>query len=152
MELKQHPWPEPDNITGTGKAAAIPSRLDLIGRCFRKFLYGWGRASRREFWAFFLLVLSVFVGVIVVELWVFNDGGISDWFFIILFAEIVLFLPPLFFAGMRRYHDIGRSGWLYLFHMLTGFGTFFALFAMFARSQPYENKHGAVPPEAKIKR
>jgi len=131
-----------------------PTRFDLIGRCFRKFAYGWGRASRREYWSFFLFVFAYCVSALVLELNVLGegDGNISDAFIWMFLFAIVGLGPPLFFAGMRRYHDIGRSGWLYAFHMFTGFGTFFALFAMFAKSEPHENKHGPVPAEAKLKR
>ena len=128
-----------------------PTRMDLIGRCFRKILNGWGRASRREYWSFFLLVLTFCVSAIAFELNVLDDsdGGASSVFIAAFVIAIVVLGPALFFVGMRRYHDIGRSGWLYAFHMFTGFGTLFALFAMIAKSEPYDNKHGPVPPEAR---
>ena len=132
-------------------ADRVPSRTDLIGRCFRKFFKGWGRASRREFWSFFFFVAALIIAAIYLELEVFDsdDAAVSDFFVFAFMAVIFGLGPPLFFVGMRRYHDLGHSGWLYLLHVLTGFGTFFMLFAAFGKSQPYDNKHGPVPPEAK---
>ena len=130
----------------------IPRRIDLLGRCFRKALNGWGRASRREYWSFALPAIMFVIGVIVLELTVVNpDSAEVSGFFVSAFLAVLVFiLPPLFFVGMRRYHDLGRSGWLYLLHVLTGFGTFYMLFATLGRSEPEPNKHGPVPPEAKL--
>ena len=92
-----------------------------IAVCMRKYATFSGRASRSEFWWFFLFLVlvswgSILVGVISPEL-----AGI-----LYLIVNLGLALPALA-AGCRRLHDIGRSGWWQLLH-LTGIGTVLLIF------------------------
>lgn len=69
-----------------------------ISTCLSKYATFSGRASRPEFWWFFLFqilvsIVTSFLGDIVNAL-----------------ASLALLLPALA-VGARRLHDIGRSGW-----------------------------------------
>jgi uncharacterized membrane protein YhaH (DUF805 family) len=72
-----------------------------------------GRASRSEFWWFYLFTVLVSL--------VFNvlSGGNAGSFFGIVSAlvSLALLLPSLA-VGVRRLHDIGRSGWFLLFALI----------------------------------
>jgi uncharacterized membrane protein YhaH (DUF805 family) len=72
-----------------------------------------GRASRSEFWWFYLFTVLVSL--------VFNvlSGGNAGSFFGIVSAlvSLALLLPSLA-VGARRLHDIGRSGWYLLFALI----------------------------------
>ncbi|MFT6534190.1 MAG: uncharacterized membrane protein YhaH (DUF805 family) [Alpinimonas sp.] len=72
-----------------------------------------GRASRSEFWWFYLFTVLVSL--------VFNvlSGGNAGSFFGIVSAlvSLALLLPSLA-VGVRRLHDIGRSGWYLLFALI----------------------------------
>ncbi|SLN46401.1 Inner membrane protein YhaH [Pseudoruegeria aquimaris] len=100
-----------------------------IQTCFRKYVTFSGRASRSEYWWFFLFGLlgSAAAGILdgalfgtpVVETTVTdtsvsgsveNDGPIASLF------SLVILLPSLA-VGWRRMHDTGRSG-LYLLYPL----------------------------------
>ncbi|HCI4546038.1 DUF805 domain-containing protein [Klebsiella quasipneumoniae] len=85
------------------------------------YLSGWkgtfnfsGRASRQQFWTFFLINLLIASAPLAVW-WLatsFNPQyGILS-FVVIPFAELWLLLMtlPLLAIGCRRMHDIGRSG------------------------------------------
>ncbi len=80
-----------------------------IKSCFNQYISFSGRASRSEFWYFFLfgIILSAMAG--------FIDGGFyhSIWSLESL-VSIVLFLPTIA-VGSRRMHDSNRSEyWLLL--------------------------------------
>ena len=70
-----------------------------ITTCFSKFATFSGRATRSEFWWFYLftLLLSWFAQMAVGA----SVAGI---------VSLVMILP-LWAAGARRLHDIGRTGW-----------------------------------------
>lgn len=70
-----------------------------ITTCFSKFAAFSGRATRSEFWWFYLftLLLTWFAQMAV---------GVS----IASIVSIAMILP-LWAAGARRLHDIGRTGW-----------------------------------------
>ena len=65
-----------------------------------------GRASRAEFWTFFLFVLIVQAVARVVDL--FFGGGLLGGVFSLL-AAVLLFVPQLS-VTVRRLHDVNRSG------------------------------------------
>jgi len=74
---------------------------DSISSCFKKYTTFEGRASRSEFWYFFL----------------FNVAGsfIASFINIAIYAIFFLgTLLPLIAVGCRRMHDVGRSGWFQL--------------------------------------
>ena len=75
-----------------------------IQTCFKKFADFSGRASRSEFWYFYLFVILVyFAGIIL--------GFLIPFFFaIVIIAAIILVVPSLAVAA-RRLHDTGKSGW-----------------------------------------
>ncbi|MES4613497.1 MAG: DUF805 domain-containing protein [Ewingella sp.] len=85
------------------------------------YLQGWkryvdfsGRSTRKEFWVFLLgsMLISVLLGfsvaIITTLVGVTNAifyGSLAQWIF--LLAVIV----PIMAVGIRRMHDINRSGW-----------------------------------------
>ncbi len=99
--------------------------IEATRTCFRKYFTFSGRASRSEYWYFFLFcfLVSIFTGVI--DGVVFgnaSDGPVNGIF-------SLLTLIPLLSAGWRRMHDSGRSG-LYLLYpliALLGIGTYASL-------------------------
>ena len=72
-----------------------------VKTCFNKYADFTGRATRSEFWWFFLFQVLVLL----------IAGTISD----ILYAVVALgLLLPGLAVGARRLHDIGKTGWLLL--------------------------------------
>jgi uncharacterized membrane protein YhaH (DUF805 family) len=76
---------------------------ESISTCMGKFATFSGRASRSEYWWFFLFteLLSWAASLVFVE---------AEQAFMPLIITLV-FGVPLLAAGSRRLHDIGKSGW-----------------------------------------
>ena len=101
-----------------------------VETCMTKYADFNGRASRSEFWWFFLfnVLSSAAVGTI----------SRGDQFSSLL--SLILLLPDLA-VGARRLHDIGKSGWWQLL-MLTGIG-FIPLLILWAMdSHKEDNSYG----------
>lgn len=93
-----------------------------------------GRASRSEFWFFYLFnVLAQITLTIIGKILGFGDILAS------LFA-LALLIPNIA-VGSRRLHDIGWSGWWQLM-MLTIIGLIPLIIMWCLKSEPNANKYG----------
>lgn len=99
-----------DTPTTNGNYAA-PYRTfpEAIKVCFAKCATFKGRASRSEYWWFFLFVALVSLVVFVTNDYLLDDYGLSGNIFVQLLVLAVLL--PFYAVGARRLHDTGRSGW-----------------------------------------
>jgi uncharacterized membrane protein YhaH (DUF805 family) len=110
---------------------------DSIRICFTKYADFGGRASRSEYWWFFLFLLVV--GALL--------GSADDNAPLYALFSLAVLLPSLS-AAARRLHDCGRSGWWLLLWLLPLLG-FIVLLVMLA--QPGEagsNDFGPQPADA----
>ena len=102
-----------------------------VKTCFAKFVDFSGRATRSEYWWF---VLAYFILAIV-------TGFIHEYLY---FLVVLVFLVPMISAGVRRLHDIGKTGWLLLLGLIPVVGLVLIYF-MVQPSQPESNAYGAPP-------
>lgn len=110
--------------------------------CYSKYFTFSGRASRAEFWWFVLFVTLVTLLLRAIDYAMFGidpDTGMPTRFLSNAFA--LLSTLPLFTAGWRRLHDVGKPGWLMLAPFLLS-GAFIiaalagvSLFALLEQSQ-----------------
>lgn len=127
---------------------------EAISTCFRKYATFSGRASRSEFWYFFLFLflVSVVLNIIGAATGGYNatdvNGNTSFAFTtgtaISAIVGLALLLPALA-VGARRLHDTGRSGWFLLLHLLCCVGDIILLVFFVGASQPGANQHGPQP-------
>ena len=82
--------------------------VQAIKSCLGQYATFTGRASRSEFWWFFLFQVLVMVAASML-------GDVINGI-----ASLALLLPALA-VGARRLHDIGRTGWWQLL-LLSGIG------------------------------
>ncbi len=117
------------------RPAAMMNPLDATKSCLLHSNTFDGRASRSEFWWFYLFM------VIVQQ--VLDIAAVAlDMFYIGLIA--FLFIPASQSASARRLHDGGRSGWNVLW-CLTIIGAFVVLYWYIADGEPTDNSYGSPP-------
>jgi uncharacterized membrane protein YhaH (DUF805 family) len=80
---------------------------DAVRLAFARYADFNGRATRPEFWWFYLLILLVQIGLAVVELAIGSLGTMLYWLVTLAMAL------PLIAVAVRRLHDTDRSGWWY---------------------------------------
>ncbi len=96
--------------------------------CFTKYFVFSGRASRPEYWWFFLFVIIVSVVLSVIDTTVFGtDLETSDSSGPLSSIFQLMVLVPLLAAGWRRLHDSGRPGWYLLLPAALSLATTFML-------------------------
>ena len=82
---------------------------DAVSTCLRKFVTISGRAPRAEYWYFYLFTILVSFVASGVDSLIFStswlDGGPLDGI-----TSIVLLIPSIAVL-VRRFHDVGKSGW-----------------------------------------
>ena len=94
-----------------------------IASCMGQYATFSGRASRGEFWWFYLFTILLSWGASIVgEVTI----GIGMGVVMSNIVALALMLPALA-AGCRRLHDIGKSGWWQLL-ILTGVGVVILIF------------------------
>lgn len=126
---------------------------EAIKRAFSNYCNFRGRASRSEYWWFFLFTFLVsavlgvpgYVAVFKNALAGSTDvSAFSGWSSLSYLWALVVFLPS-FGLLFRRLHDSGRSGWNWLWSFLPFIGAIILLVYLCTESQPFPNKYGDVP-------
>jgi uncharacterized membrane protein YhaH (DUF805 family) len=105
-----------------------------VSTCFRKYAVFQGRASRSEFWWFYL-----FYGLLAAVSLIFGPMGL-------LIVALALGLPVLA-VGIRRLHDIDRSGWACLFYSIPFIGLILFILWNSRRGTAGDNRFGPNPFE-----
>ena len=85
-----------------------------VSTCFQKYFDFKGRASRSEFWYFFLfyIITSFLVGWVIGSFVALLGGSVNVLLVVLSVVFIALFIPALS-VTVRRFHDFGVSGWMY---------------------------------------
>jgi uncharacterized membrane protein YhaH (DUF805 family) len=101
-----------------------------------------GRAQRSEYWYFFLFYLLIYLGLIVAGQVIGNLGSILALLFL-----LAMMIPSLS-VGVRRLHDIDRSGWWLLISFIPLIGAIVLIVFAVQDSQSGDNRFGSNPKEA----
>ena len=132
--------------------------IQSISTCMRKYVTFSGRATRSEFWWFYLFTVLVnLVATSQASSFVPNllDGQdmtenessyfLNNFFFLYLstITSLILLLPSLAVA-VRRLHDVGRSGWWILI-AFTVIGIIPLLILYVTDTKDEENVYGPNP-------
>lgn len=86
---------------------------EAIASCMGKYATFSGRASRGEFWWFYLFTVLLYWGAsLVSSLALFpSDPAMAEILPNLVNLAVLL---PILAVGCRRLHDIGKSGWWWL--------------------------------------
>jgi uncharacterized membrane protein YhaH (DUF805 family) len=127
-------------------------------RCIGKYADGTGRARRKEYWYFVLFQLLILIGpltVLMVFAGLAGDAPDDDPVMVgVGLLAIVVGLMYLFFVlpgiavMIRRFHDVGLSGWLVLLGLIPYLGGLITFIITLLPSEARPNKHGPVPGQA----
>ena len=94
---------------------------ESVETCFKKYAVFKGRASRSEFWYFFLFNAIVSLVTTLVFLLLIFLLGEEKWMilpsFLLMIYSFVIILPSSA-VYVRRLHDVGVSGWWYLVYVV----------------------------------
>jgi len=77
-----------------------------------------GRSQRMEYWMFVLFNILFSAAAKIIDMSLGLDQGVAGGLISPLFS-LAMFVPGLA-VTVRRFHDIGKSGWTYVWFMLAG--------------------------------
>lgn len=114
----------------------------------KKYAVFSGRARRKEYWMFVLLNMIFCIIAIALDkiLGIEFDCLYYPYGPIYTIYVLAVFIPGLAVA-IRRLHDVGKSGWMYLICLIPIIGTIWILVLLIKDSDQGENKYGANPKE-----
>ena len=108
-----------------------------------------GRARRKEYWMFTLFDLIFVVTLSILDRvfgWVIWEGAsiINSYGVLFILYTLAVFLPRLA-VSVRRLHDIDKSGWTLLLHLIPIVGSIWIFVYHVIDSDPGDNEYGTNP-------
>ena len=131
---------------------------EAVRTCLKNYATFDGRATRSQFWWFYLFVVIVSaIGYAPFLMFTLIAAGASDgsavatlfvvlaiiWVIVWIAAYLAL-IVPLLAVGCRRLHDRGQTGWWQLL-MLVPCGSIVLLVFWVMESMPGDNEYGPQP-------
>ena len=121
--------------TSAGRPAHMMGFADAAKTCMQKSFTLQGRASRSEYWWFYLVFFIAYLGLMFVSLALEMPLNIV----------VLLMVPAIFCAGIRRMHDLGKSGWWILIGLIPLIGGLIVLYWYVSEGEDVANDYGEVP-------
>jgi uncharacterized membrane protein YhaH (DUF805 family) len=121
--------------------------MEYALQALRKYAVFSGRSRRKEYWFFILFSIlgSIVAGIVDGVLGTVDEAtgiGIAGCLF------MLALLVPSIAVGVRRLHDIGKSGWWLLIGLIPLVGAIVLIVFAVQDSQPGTNQYGPNPKEA----
>ena len=111
---------------------------------FKKFADFSGRAQRSEYWYFFLFNFLISAGLTLID-FALGTGDPSSGLGLFSGIFSLAILIPSISVGVRRLHDIDRSGWWMLLALIPVIGAIILIVFFALDSQPDTNRFGSNP-------
>lgn len=116
-----------------------------VSNGFNNFFNASGRASRSQFWWYYLC-LFIIAGVLSVIGGFLESYSIEQvWIGIIVQCFALILSISILCAGIRRLHDIGKSGWNICWNLLPVIGGILLIVWWCQPSYPGDNQYGPRP-------
>ncbi len=90
--------------------------MDAVKKCFSNYANFNGRARRSEYWWFFLFCFIIRIGAMIIDGSFSNkalESGSAGTGMFSIIVGLALIIPTIA-VGVRRMHDVGKSGWYLL--------------------------------------
>lgn len=106
-----------------------------------------------EYWMFFVFQILAMIAAMALDYSLGSNfkmpggeyGNVAlPYGYIYVLYALVSIIPSLA-VGVRRLHDVGKSGWFYLIGLIPLIGSIWLLVLFFTDSQPGTNKWGPNP-------
>jgi uncharacterized membrane protein YhaH (DUF805 family) len=113
--------------------------FEAVAKCYRKYFVFKGRAPRSEYWWCFVAAFLFAWPLLITE------TGEGNWYAILSFIYFMLTISivvPLLAAWTRRMHDVGKSGWSWLFIFIPIVGFILLMRWATKEGSPMPNKYG----------
>jgi uncharacterized membrane protein YhaH (DUF805 family) len=107
-----------------------------VNSVLNNFINFEGRASRSEYWWFFLFYVIVYVGAMIID-------SMLSMGVLVLLVSLGLLAPSLS-VGTRRLHDTGKSGWWQLLYLIPLVGMVVMIYFLVQKGDTLPNRFG--PP------
>lgn len=126
-----------------GQLSLFALFLETLTKRYAQFS---GRASKREFWGFvlFRIVAMVAISFVTVIMFEINESLGSIFSLLYWLFAIALVIPDLS-VGVRRLHDIGKSGWWFLIGLVPLIGPIWLIILWCQASVNEDNQWGGLP-------
>ena len=121
---------------------------EAVKTCFSKYATFSGRAARPEYWWWILFTFIVYTATFAIDanfiapmlgLSAFGEDGSQP---LSTLVSLILLLPGIA-VGVRRLHDIDRSGWWMLIVLIPVIGVLVLIYWAVQRGTDGENRFGA---------
>ena len=110
----------------------------------RRYAQFAGRSNRSEYWYFILFHFLFLIAALILDSTLGMAFADTPYGIIYMVYALALAVPSLS-VGVRRLHDIGKSGWYVLLGLIPLIGGIWLIVLMVKRGDPGENKYGPDP-------
>lgn len=119
------------------------SFTDAVRTCLKeKYINFSDRAARSEYWWFALFCWGVAIALSILDNLIFNDASGYGIFSTMWGLAIVV---PSIGVGVRRLHDLDKSGWWLLLSCIPVIGFIILVFWFIQQGTAGQNRFGADP-------
>jgi uncharacterized membrane protein YhaH (DUF805 family) len=112
-----------------------------------------GRSRRKEYWMFVLAQLLVYLPLVVLLIVGAAQSEQNDPSLLVIVSCVLIFLltlallVPSIAVAVRRFHDQGKSGWLYLLSLIPWVGGLLLIVFMCIEGTAGANAYGPDPKQ-----
>lgn len=116
-------------------------------KCWQQYADFSGRARRKEYWMFTLFNTIIAFVISFVLGFIGGLTGLLGLTYLSYIYSLAVFIPSLAVC-VRRLHDVGKSGWMYLIILIPIVGWIWLIVLFCTDSQPGSNQWGNNPKES----
>ncbi|KLV08835.1 membrane protein [Photobacterium aquae] len=111
-----------------------------------------GRARRQEYWYFLLFNVLIAVCLSLIDTYIINPllgipAGTEEGGLLSSVYSLAVLVPSIA-VGVRRLHDIGKSGWWLLISLIPLIGVLVLVYFFVQDSHPEANEYGPNPKDS----